>query len=80
VQRVASAVQLRLSLQPTEQMLSPSTFADQFQPPPTLSREKVIAEGLTAAQAHILIGDILEKMTLRKDTHAAPHVALSKAE
>jgi hypothetical protein len=29
-----------------------------------LPGEKVIAEGLTAAQAHILIGDILEKMTL----------------
>jgi len=33
--------------------------------------EKVIAEGLTAAQAHILIGDILEKMTLPKETEAA---------
>jgi hypothetical protein len=42
--------------------------------------EKVIAEGMTAAQTHILIGDILEKMTLPKDTHAAPHTALSKAE
>ena len=37
--------------------------------------EKVIAEGLTAAQAHILIGDILEKMTLPKETHAAKEKA-----
>jgi hypothetical protein len=36
--------------------------------------EKVIAEGLTAAQAHILIGDILEKMTLPKETRGAPDV------
>jgi hypothetical protein len=33
--------------------------------------EKVIAEGLTAAQAHILIGDILEKMALPKETPPA---------
>jgi hypothetical protein len=27
--------------------------------------EKVVAEGMTAAQIHILVGDILEKMTLQ---------------
>jgi hypothetical protein len=42
--------------------------------------EKVIAEGLTAAQAHIFIGDILEKMTLSKKTHAAPVEEPSKAK
>jgi hypothetical protein len=29
-----------------------------------LAGEKVIADGLTAAQAHILVGDILERLTL----------------
>jgi hypothetical protein len=38
--------------------------------------EKVIAEGMTAAQAHILIGDILEKMTLPKKTAAAKEKAV----
>jgi hypothetical protein len=28
--------------------------------------EKVVAEGMTAAQIHILIGDILEQMTLQR--------------
>ena len=31
-----------------------------------LVAEKVIDEGLTAAQAHILVGDILERLTLPK--------------
>jgi hypothetical protein len=38
--------------------------------------EKVIAEGMTAAQAHILIGDILEKMTLPKKTAVAKEKAV----
>jgi hypothetical protein len=41
--------------------------------------EKVIAEGMTAAQAHILIGDILEKMRRplpRKKPSAVRGVAL----
>jgi hypothetical protein len=42
--------------------------------------EKVVAEGLTAAQAHILIGDILEKMALPKETHVAPDAEPSKAK
>jgi hypothetical protein len=42
--------------------------------------EKLIAEGLTAAQAHILIGDILEKMTLPKETRAKPDTELGKAK
>jgi hypothetical protein len=29
--------------------------------------EKVVAQGMTAAQIHILVGDILEKMTLQRD-------------
>jgi hypothetical protein len=28
--------------------------------------EKVVAEGMTAAQIHILVGDILEQMTLQR--------------
>jgi hypothetical protein len=28
--------------------------------------ERLVAEGMTAAQIHILVGDILEKMTLQK--------------
>jgi hypothetical protein len=33
--------------------------------------EKVVAEGMTAAQIHILVGDILEKMTLQKSQSEA---------
>jgi hypothetical protein len=33
--------------------------------------EKVVAEGMTAAQIHILVGDILEKMTLQKGQSGA---------
>jgi hypothetical protein len=29
--------------------------------------EKVVAAGMTAAQTHILVGDILEKMALQKE-------------
>jgi hypothetical protein len=61
-------------------VIEPETSGDSRSLFRLLVGEKVIAEGLTAAQAHILIGDILEKMTLPKDTHAAPHAALSKAE
>jgi hypothetical protein len=28
--------------------------------------EKVVAEGMTAAQIHILVGEVLEQMTLQK--------------
>jgi hypothetical protein len=42
--------------------------------------ERLIAEGLTAAQAHILIGDILEKMALPKENHVAPDAEPRKAK
>jgi hypothetical protein len=51
-------------------VIEPETPGDSrslFRP---LVGEKIIAERLTAAQAHNLIGDILEKMTLPKETAA----------
>jgi hypothetical protein len=33
--------------------------------------EKVAAEGMTAAQIHILVGDILEKVALQKEAATA---------
>ena len=33
--------------------------------------EKVVAEGMTAAQIHILVGDILEKGALQKEAATA---------
>jgi hypothetical protein len=33
--------------------------------------ETVVAKGMTATQIHILVGDVLEKMTLQKDEGAA---------
>jgi hypothetical protein len=41
--------------------------------------EKVVAEGMTATQIHILVGDVLEKMTLQKDEGAAATSAPSRA-
>jgi hypothetical protein len=32
---------------------------------------KLVAEGMTAAQIHILVGDVLEQMTLQKKPKAA---------
>jgi hypothetical protein len=33
--------------------------------------ERVVAQGMTSAQIHILVGDILEKMTLQKEESGA---------
>jgi hypothetical protein len=41
--------------------------------------EKVVAEGMTAAQIHILVGDILEKMTLQKSQSEAATPEASRA-
>jgi hypothetical protein len=38
--------------------------------------DKVIANGLTAAQAHILVGDILERVALPKESREGPGVRL----
>jgi hypothetical protein len=44
--------------------------------------EKVVAEGMTAAQIHILVGEVLEQMTLQKGQREAtpaepPRAAIS---
>jgi hypothetical protein len=53
----ASAGEMRIIIEPETPGESRSLFR-------LLVGEKVIAGGMTAAQTHILIGDILEKMAL----------------
>jgi hypothetical protein len=47
---------IAVELQPTEQMLSPSTFADQFQPPPTLSRRLPRSSTKPFARSNLTVG------------------------
>jgi hypothetical protein len=63
---------MRIIIEPGE----PGDFRALFR---LLVGEKVVAEGMTAAQIHILVGDILEKMTLQKSQSGAPTSEASRA-
>jgi hypothetical protein len=65
-------LQMRIIIEPEEPGDSRALFR-------LLVGERLVAEGMTAAQIHLLVGDVLEKMTLQKGQSGAAAAEPSRA-